>query len=134
MEKSKKLIQTTIKFGFKASDVVSVKIFDTDFVLLLKNGKKITLKDGAMLAMTQPDIPINFEDTEVTAGKLLKLVGQVDLTGTFESVQSTPQTRVQTAINENQQNSAGADEENAASNSLSPTTISQTTSVAAFAD
>ena len=129
MEKSKKLIQTTIKFGFKASDVVSVKIFDTDFVLLLKNGKKITLKDGAMLAMTQPDIPINFEDTEVTAGKLLKLVGQVDLTGTFETVQSTPETRVQSTINENQQKSADADKDNAASNSLSPTTNSQTTSV-----
>lgn len=129
MEKSKKLIQTTIKFGFKASDVVSVKISDTDFVLLLKNGKKITLKDGAMLAMTQPDIPINFEDTEVTAGKLLKLVGQVDLTGTFETVQSTPETRVQSTINENQQKSADADKDNAASNSLSPTTNSQTTSV-----
>lgn len=90
MDKSKKLIQISVKFGFKASDMVSVKIFDTDFVLLLKNGKKITLKDGAMLAMTQPDVLINFEDNEVTVGKLLKLVGQVDLSGTFDQVQSAP--------------------------------------------
>ena len=89
MEKNKKLIQNLVKFGFKASDVASVKIFDTDFVLLLKNGKKVTLKDGAMLAMTQPDLPIHFEDDEIEVGKILKWVGQVDLSGVFNTVQNT---------------------------------------------
>ena len=129
MEKSKKLIQNTVKFGFKASDVVSVKIFDTDFVLLLKSGKKITLKDGAMLAMTQPDLPINFEDTEVTVGRLLKLVGQVDLAGTFDTVQSTPSSPVQTDTVNNAVKSFVADAD--MSNSVSPDAAAPVSTLAA---
>ena len=96
MEKSNKLVQNKLVLGFKATDLASVKISDTDFLLLLKNGKKITLKDGAMLAMTQPEAPISFEDSEITIDRLLKLVGQVDLSGAFEIAQSKSNSGSQT--------------------------------------
>lgn len=66
-----------IRVGFKVQDIASVRVKDTDLIVILKNGQRVTLRDGAMRAMIDPELRIATPDGEILATDLLKEVGSV---------------------------------------------------------
>jgi hypothetical protein len=56
------VIKNVARLNIAKSDVKSIKIVDADIVIYLKNGKKITLRDGVIKAMMDPDFAIGFAD------------------------------------------------------------------------
>ena len=68
-----------VKIPFKASEIASIRVVDTDLVVILKNGQRLTIRDGAMRAMLDPDLRIAFNDVELRASDMLKQVGDVQL-------------------------------------------------------
>ncbi len=64
---------------YKTTDIASIRIADTDLVVVLKNGQRIVVRDGAMRAMLDTDLLITFVDGQLRASDLLKQVGDVQL-------------------------------------------------------
>jgi hypothetical protein len=78
-----------IRVGFKAQDIASVRVRDTDLIIVLKNGQSVTLRDGAMRAMIDPELRIDMADGEIRASDLLKQVGSVKVDDLAQAVVTT---------------------------------------------
>jgi hypothetical protein len=67
--------------GFEAnidfSQVRSVNVVDTDLLLILNDGQRIVLRDGALRAAIQPGFEVKLGNQALTAGELFKRVGQI---------------------------------------------------------
>ena len=66
-----------IRLPIGAAEIASVRVLDTDLIVILKSGKRVTIRDGAMRAMIDPNLRIAFADGEIRAADLLKQVGSV---------------------------------------------------------
>jgi hypothetical protein len=58
-----------LKIAIQKSQVKSISVVDTDFVLNLVNGKKLVIPRGALRAMLNPEFSISFEGGEVLSGQ-----------------------------------------------------------------
>jgi hypothetical protein len=61
----------------RAAEIASVRVLDTDLIVILKSGQRVTIRDGAMRAMIDTNLRIAFADGEIRAADLLKQVGTV---------------------------------------------------------
>ena len=68
-----------VKLNVLRSDVKSIRIVDTDFVVQLKNGKKIVIRDGAVKSMMDPEFTLAFKDVDVAASNVLQHAGPVEI-------------------------------------------------------
>lgn len=50
-------------------DIARVIVVDTDFVVHMKSGRKILIRDGALRSATEDDFKVVFSDNEVVSGK-----------------------------------------------------------------
>ncbi len=50
-------------------DIAKVVVVDTDFVIQMKSGRKILIRDGALRSATEEDFKLVFSDNEVVSGK-----------------------------------------------------------------
>lgn len=50
-------------------DIAKVIVVDTDFVVHMKSGRKILIRDGALRSATEDDFKVVFSDNEVVSGK-----------------------------------------------------------------
>ncbi len=50
-------------------DIAKVNVVDTDFVVQMKSGRKILIRDGALRSATEEDFKVVFSDNEVVSGK-----------------------------------------------------------------
>ena len=80
-----------VQLPAKASEIASIRVVDTDLVVILKNGQRLNIRDGAMRAMLEPELRIAFSDGELRASDMLKQAGDVYL-GTLSgaTVSETP--------------------------------------------
>jgi len=76
---TQKPVSGTVKIPVKASEIASIRVVDTDLVVILKTGQRLNIRDGAMRAMLDPDLRITFLDGELCASDMLKQVGDVQL-------------------------------------------------------
>ncbi len=60
----------SVRVRYKRAALVKVLIVDTDFVLVIADGRKILIKDGASRATLDNDYTIGFSDEEVPARSL----------------------------------------------------------------
>lgn len=63
--------------GLDLSQVQSVNVVDTDLLLITTDGTRIVLRDAALRAAVQPDLPIKLGSQLLNAGDLFKRVGQI---------------------------------------------------------
>lgn len=69
-----------IAVGVARSDVVEVRIVDTDIVLILADGRRIYIRDGAVQAVVDPNFVVEFTDGVEEAGQsLLQGAGSSDI-------------------------------------------------------
>ncbi|MFN5349601.1 MAG: beta strand repeat-containing protein, partial [Betaproteobacteria bacterium] len=66
-----------IRLPMRAAEIASVRVLDTDLIVILKSGQRVTIRDGAMRAMIDTNLRIAFADGEIRAADLLKQVGSV---------------------------------------------------------
>jgi hypothetical protein len=66
-----------IRLPMRAAEIASVRVLDTDLIVILKSGQRVTIRDGAMRAMIDTNLRIAFADAEILAADLLKQVGTV---------------------------------------------------------
>jgi hypothetical protein len=66
-----------IRLPMRAAEIASVRVLDTDLIVILKSGQRVTIRDGAMRAMIDTNLRIAFADGEIRAADLLKQVGTV---------------------------------------------------------
>jgi hypothetical protein len=66
-----------IRLPMRAAEIASVRVLDTDLIVILKSGQRVTIRDGAMRAMIDTNLRIAFADAEIRAADLLKQVGTV---------------------------------------------------------
>lgn len=59
------------------NQVASVNVVDTDLLLVMNDGQRIVLRDGALRAALQPDLLVRLSNQDLTTGDLFKRVGQV---------------------------------------------------------
>lgn len=64
---------------FSKAEIASVRVVDTDLILVLKNGQRVTVRDGAMRSMLDPEWRIAMVDGEVLGSDLLKQVGKAQV-------------------------------------------------------
>ncbi len=68
---------TSFEANINFSQVQSVNVVDTDLLLIMNDGARIVLRDGALRAAIQPDFQVKLGTQAMTAGDLFKRVGQV---------------------------------------------------------
>ena len=56
----------TVRINVAKGDVVKVEVIDTDFLLILKDGAKLLIKDGALNAAAEPNYKLVFIDGEAS--------------------------------------------------------------------
>ena len=56
----------TVRINVAKGDVVKVEVIDTDFLLILKDGAKLLIKDGALSAAAEPNYKLVFIDGEAS--------------------------------------------------------------------
>jgi hypothetical protein len=66
-----------IRLPMRAAEIASVRVLDTDLIVILKSGQRVTIRDGALRAMIDTNLRIAFADAEIRAADLLKQVGTV---------------------------------------------------------
>jgi hypothetical protein len=66
-----------IRLPMRAAEIASVRVLDTDLIVILKSGQRVSIRDGAMRAMIDTNLRIAFADGEIRAADLLKQVGTV---------------------------------------------------------
>lgn len=84
-------VNNLVRLGVARTDVKTIQIVDTDFVVTLKSGRKVVVPDGAVKAMLDPDFSIAFADGEVLGSSVLQSAGPLEVnTISTTSVGSAP--------------------------------------------
>ncbi len=68
------------RLGVRRADVKSIRVVDTDMVILLTNGKKLFIRDGAVRAMMDPNFTLAFTDEEMLGRDVLQQAGPLEST------------------------------------------------------
>ena len=63
--------------NINAAQLQSVNVVDTDLLLILNNGQRIVLRDGALQAAIQPGFEVKLGNQTLMLGDLFKRVGQI---------------------------------------------------------
>lgn len=66
-------------------DIAKVAVVDTDFVVHMKSGRKILIRDGALRSATEDDFKVMFSDNELVSGKEFFSEAQTLPGGTLEN-------------------------------------------------
>ena len=60
-------------------NVKDIRALDVDLLIVLTNGDQIILSGGAVQALAQPDLPIEFANGALPLGKLFQQIEQINL-------------------------------------------------------